>query len=207
MDPEREVDLLVAGAGPAGMTAALIASLEGLDVLLCEKSEQVGGTGATAAGTLWIPGNHQSKAAGFDDSAEAAARYLDALIPGDARRERARRLPAHRARGDRLSRGAHRRAVRAVRQASGLPRQPAGRRRVRPRHRAETVRRPPARRRFLPRPPADPGIPAARRHDGGQGRHPSPDRPLQVGEEFHLRRQAGCALSRRSRCGSRAAPG
>ena len=87
MDPQHEVDLLVAGAGPAGMTAALIASLEGLSVLLCEKSEQVGGTGATAAGTLWIPGNHQSKAAGFDDSAEAAARYLDALIPGDARRD------------------------------------------------------------------------------------------------------------------------
>jgi succinate dehydrogenase/fumarate reductase flavoprotein subunit len=87
MSSQREVDLLVAGAGPAGMTAALIASLEGLDVLLCEKSDQVGGTGATAAGTLWIPGNHQSKAAGFDDSAEAAERYLDALIPGDAGRD------------------------------------------------------------------------------------------------------------------------
>src|ERR1700753_3086765 len=79
MNSEREVDLLVAGAGPAGMTAALIASLEGLDVLLCEKSEQVGGTGATAAGTLWIPGNRQSKAAGFNDSAVEGERYLDAL--------------------------------------------------------------------------------------------------------------------------------
>src|SRR6185312_6210874 len=76
----REVDLLVAGAGPAGMTAALIASLEGLDVLLCEASDQVGGTGSTSAGTLWIPGNSQSRAAGFSDSAEAADRYLDALI-------------------------------------------------------------------------------------------------------------------------------
>ena len=84
---EREVDLLVAGAGPAGMTAALIASLEGLDVLLCEKSEQVGGTGATAAGTLWIPGNHQSKQAGFDDSAVQAERYLDALIGSDGHRD------------------------------------------------------------------------------------------------------------------------
>jgi succinate dehydrogenase/fumarate reductase flavoprotein subunit len=76
----REVDLLVAGAGPAGMTAALVASLEGLDVLLCEKSDQVGGTGANSAGTLWIPGNHQSRAAGFADSAAEADRYLDALI-------------------------------------------------------------------------------------------------------------------------------
>ncbi len=66
---DLEVDLLIAGAGPAGMTAALVASLEGLDVLLCEKSDQVGGTGSTSAGTLWIPGNSQSRAAGFSDSA------------------------------------------------------------------------------------------------------------------------------------------
>jgi flavin-dependent dehydrogenase len=37
---DLEVDLLIAGAGPAGMTAALVASLEGLDVLLCEKSDR-----------------------------------------------------------------------------------------------------------------------------------------------------------------------
>lgn len=77
---DREVDLLIAGAGPAGMAAALIASLEGLDVLLCEKSDQVGGTGSTSAGTLWIPGNSQSRAAGFNDSAEQAETYLTALI-------------------------------------------------------------------------------------------------------------------------------
>ncbi len=77
---EREVDLLIIGAGPAGMTAALVASLEGLDVLLSEQSDQVGGTGATSAGTLWIPGNHQSWAAGFTDSADEAETYLHALI-------------------------------------------------------------------------------------------------------------------------------
>src|SRR5580692_8807235 len=79
MSQQREVDLLVAGAGPAGMTAALVASLHGLSVLICEKSDQVGGTGATSAGTLWIPGNHQSQNAGFDDSAAKAQDYLDAL--------------------------------------------------------------------------------------------------------------------------------
>ena len=87
IDTPSEVDLLIAGAGPAGMTAALVASLEGLDVLLCEKSEQVGGTGSTSAGTLWIPGNSQSRAAGFDDSAEQADRYLDALIGAATNRE------------------------------------------------------------------------------------------------------------------------
>jgi succinate dehydrogenase/fumarate reductase flavoprotein subunit len=84
---DHEVDLLVAGAGPAGMTAALVASLEGLDVLLCEKSDQVGGTGATSAGTLWIPGNSQNKAAGYNDTAEQADKYLSGLIGADTLRE------------------------------------------------------------------------------------------------------------------------
>lgn len=79
MSAPREVDLLVIGAGAGGMTAALVAALEGLDVLLVEKSDQVGGTTATSAGTVWIPGNRQSIAAGFHDSAEAAATYLDGL--------------------------------------------------------------------------------------------------------------------------------
>jgi len=87
MAQQREVDLLVAGAGPAGMTAALVASLQGLTVLICEKSGQVGGTGSTSAGTLWIPGNHQSRAAGFDDSAGKAQNYLDVLVADPGSRE------------------------------------------------------------------------------------------------------------------------
>ena len=65
------------------MTAALVAAIEGLDVVVCEKAEQVGGTGATSAGTLWIPGNRPSRDAGFADSPEDAARYLGALIGDD----------------------------------------------------------------------------------------------------------------------------
>jgi succinate dehydrogenase/fumarate reductase flavoprotein subunit len=84
---DREVDLLVAGAGAGGMAAALVASLEGLDVLVCEKGSQLGGTAATSAGTLWIPGNHESRAAGFDDTAERGRTYLDGLIPEATGRE------------------------------------------------------------------------------------------------------------------------
>jgi succinate dehydrogenase/fumarate reductase flavoprotein subunit len=64
------------------MTAALVAAHEGLRVVLCEKSGQVGGTSATSAGTLWVPGNTQSRRAGFDDSADKARAYLDALLEG-----------------------------------------------------------------------------------------------------------------------------
>jgi len=77
---ELEVDVLVVGAGAAGMTAALVGSLEGLDVLLCEKSDRVGGTTATSAGTIWVPGTRQSREAGFTDNVADARRYLDAVI-------------------------------------------------------------------------------------------------------------------------------
>jgi succinate dehydrogenase/fumarate reductase flavoprotein subunit len=75
-----EVDTLVVGAGAAGMTAALVSSLEGLDVLLCEKSDRIGGTTATSAGTIWVPGTRQSREAGFADDVVDARRYLDAVI-------------------------------------------------------------------------------------------------------------------------------
>src|SRR5262252_8912837 len=64
----------------AGMTAALVSSLEGLDVMLCEKSDRVGGTTATSAGTIWVPGSRQSREAGFTDTVADAKRYLEAVI-------------------------------------------------------------------------------------------------------------------------------
>ncbi|WP_312016020.1 FAD-dependent oxidoreductase [Bradyrhizobium sp. JYMT SZCCT0428] len=79
-----ETDLLVIGAGAAGMTAALVGALEGLKVILCEKSDMVGGTTATSAGTVWIPGSRQSEAAGVPDSVEAARTYLAAILGDDA---------------------------------------------------------------------------------------------------------------------------
>src|SRR5271166_1729439 len=88
MAEPNEVDVLVAGAGAGGMTAALVGALEGLDVLLCEKSAQVGGTTATSAGTIWVPGTRQSREAGFTDTIDDARRYLEAVIgpsPDDRR--------------------------------------------------------------------------------------------------------------------------
>ena len=77
------------GAGAAGMTAALVGALEGLDVLLCEKSTQVGGTSATSAGTVWVPGTRAAEAAGFNHGIAEARQYLDAVIglAPDGRRE------------------------------------------------------------------------------------------------------------------------
>ena len=73
---DREVDVLIFGAGMGGMCAALFAALEGLDVLLCEKTDQVGGTTATSAGTVWIPGPLRDD----DPTPPRRRRYLDAEI-------------------------------------------------------------------------------------------------------------------------------
>lgn len=52
----QQVDVLIVGAGAAGMTAALACRAKGLTVLVVEATDQVGGTTATSAGTLWLPG-------------------------------------------------------------------------------------------------------------------------------------------------------
>lgn len=83
-----ETDLLVVGAGAAGMTAALVGALEGLHVVLCEKSDMVGGTTATSAGTVWIPGNRQGQHVGTPDTVDAARTYLAAMLGEHATDER-----------------------------------------------------------------------------------------------------------------------
>ncbi len=77
---DRDVDVLVFGAGMGGMTAALVAAHEGLDVLLCEKTDQVGGTTSTSAGTIWVPGSSQAVRDGVPDNMDDARRFLAAEI-------------------------------------------------------------------------------------------------------------------------------
>ena len=78
---DETVDVLVVGAGAAGMTAALTSSLKGARTLLCEKSPYVGGTSAWSGGTVWIPGSTQAKRAGMKDSVEDGLRFLQSEVP------------------------------------------------------------------------------------------------------------------------------
>jgi len=57
------------------MTTALVAAKAGLQVLICEKAAKVGGTSATSAGTLWLPGNRLWRTE-EKDNREAVERYL-----------------------------------------------------------------------------------------------------------------------------------
>ncbi|WP_371836211.1 FAD-dependent oxidoreductase [Ochrobactrum sp. Q0168] len=70
------MDILVFGSGAGGLAASLFAAKRGMKVLLCEKSDLVGGTTATSGGVLWVPGNRQAKEAGINDSIEDARTYL-----------------------------------------------------------------------------------------------------------------------------------
>lgn len=71
-----ECDVLVAGSGCSGMSAAITARSRGLDVLIVEKEPRFGGTTARSGGWLWIPGTSLAKAYGIEETPEQARTYL-----------------------------------------------------------------------------------------------------------------------------------
>ncbi|MEO5794285.1 MAG: FAD-dependent oxidoreductase [Rhodoferax sp.] len=73
-------DLVVVGAGGAGMATALFAALEGQQVLLVERTEHVGGTTAWSGGTTWIPGTRHAASVNPTDTLADAQRYLDNAV-------------------------------------------------------------------------------------------------------------------------------
>ncbi|WP_134739023.1 3-oxosteroid 1-dehydrogenase [Nocardioides sp. 503] len=75
-----EVDVVVVGAGGAGMTAALAAATRGLDTVLLEKSAYFGGSTARSGGGVWMPGNYALAKAGQADPLAESKRYLDSIV-------------------------------------------------------------------------------------------------------------------------------
>ncbi|MCG2630491.1 FAD-dependent oxidoreductase [Bradyrhizobium sp. WYCCWR 13023] len=71
-----ECDVLVAGSGCSGMSAAITARYRGLDVLMVEKEPRFGGTTARSGGWLWIPGTSLAKAYGIEEAPDQARTYL-----------------------------------------------------------------------------------------------------------------------------------
>ncbi len=71
-----ECDVLVAGSGASGMSAAITARYRGLDVLIVEKEPRFGGTTARSGGWLWIPGTSLAQAYGIEETPEQARTYL-----------------------------------------------------------------------------------------------------------------------------------
>ena len=77
------VDVIVLGAGAAGMTAALAAHEAGAHVALLERFDRIGGTSAVSGGVIWVPDNPRQRAAGIGDSAEEGLAYFRSLDHGD----------------------------------------------------------------------------------------------------------------------------
>jgi 3-oxosteroid 1-dehydrogenase len=79
---DRTADVVVAGSGGAALTAAVTAAAGGVQVMVLEKSDKVGGTTGVSGGVLWIPANHHMKEVGVEDSPEEALRYIRRLTMG-----------------------------------------------------------------------------------------------------------------------------
>ena len=79
--PPDACDVVVAGSGAAGLTAALTAARGGLSVTILEKTNVIGGTSAMSGAGIRVPANHHELAAGIDDSPAEALDYLRAAAP------------------------------------------------------------------------------------------------------------------------------
>lgn len=80
---DSETDVLVIGAGAAGLTAALAARESGASVKLIEKQDRLGGTAAISGGVVWLPDHDQMAAQGKEDSAADALAYFQSLDHGE----------------------------------------------------------------------------------------------------------------------------
>ncbi|MCL2583921.1 MAG: FAD-dependent oxidoreductase [Streptosporangiales bacterium] len=82
-DWDMTADVVIAGSGGAALTAALAARHHGLDVLVAEKTDLIGGSTAMSGGGVWIPDSPPMRAAGSPDSEKDALAYFQAVV-GDA---------------------------------------------------------------------------------------------------------------------------
>lgn len=71
------VDALIVGSGAAGLTAAAVAQSLGLNVMLVERTDKIGGTTSYSGGTIWIPNNSISMRYKVRDTRTSSRTYMD----------------------------------------------------------------------------------------------------------------------------------
>lgn len=73
-------DVLVAGSGAGGLSAAVTAAHHGLKVIVAERAATCGGATARSGGWAWTPGNPLAKADGVNEPRDDFRSYLKAVI-------------------------------------------------------------------------------------------------------------------------------
>ena len=76
--------VIIVGAGLGGLAAAVTAAELGLDPVVVEKGDRVGGTAAYSGGQVWIGANHVEARLGQPDSVEETLAYVHACAARDA---------------------------------------------------------------------------------------------------------------------------
>lgn len=76
IDETYEVDIVIVGAGGAGLAAAIRASQDGADVLVVEKQGIIGGATTRSGGKVMAAGTDIQKEAGISDNDEMMYNYL-----------------------------------------------------------------------------------------------------------------------------------
>lgn len=79
-DSNETYDVIVVGAGAAGLSAAITAAAQGLRTVIIEKSAYWGGSTSRSGGGVWIPGNSVLERDGVTDTRELARQYVHAII-------------------------------------------------------------------------------------------------------------------------------
>ncbi|MHA3117418.1 FAD-dependent oxidoreductase [Acinetobacter sp. ANC 4635] len=77
---QYECDVLVIGSGAGGLSTAVTAATQGLNVIVAEKATVFGGTTAVSGGWLWVPNTPQAKHAGQAEPIETPKQYLKNVL-------------------------------------------------------------------------------------------------------------------------------
>lgn len=80
---DAEADVVVCGAGAAGLVTALFARWQGAEVIVLEKGASIGGTAAKAAFWYWVPNNPALQALGIKDEKADFIRLIARLTTPD----------------------------------------------------------------------------------------------------------------------------
>src|SRR5690349_17178862 len=78
--PNPQYDFVIVGSGGGSMCAALLLAKHGLNPVILEKADVIGGTTSLSGGVMWIPNNGLLERKGVRDSFEKAMEYLESLI-------------------------------------------------------------------------------------------------------------------------------